>query len=467
MSKTWATSGLDLLLEVGTTRPRASLETALRDAVRDGRLAPGTALPSSRALAVDLGLARNTVAAAYTQLVAEGWLTAQQGSATRVAIGAAANVTRETRRDPARRTPVHHYDLTPGTPDLGGFPRAAWLAATRQALSSAPSARLGYPDPRGLLDLRETLASYLARSRGVRTSSEQVVICSGFTQALALIITVLHGRGATTLAMEAFGLGHHREIVTAHGLGTALLDVDADGADIDSLADADGVLLTPSHQFPLGIALSAQRRATALRWARAAGTVIIEDDYDGEFRYDRKPIGAMQGLAPDLVVYVGTASKALVPALGLAWIAVPPRLIDDVVEAKRLADGYTGLFEQLTLDRFITTGNYDRHVRRSRLRYRRRRDHLIKALAERSPTSSVTGIAAGLHAVVRLGPALHTADEAAIVSRAARAGLDLAGLRRYTHEPDPESPAALVVGYGTPPDHSYLGAVDALCDVLS
>lgn len=470
MSKTWATSGPDLLVELRGMRRRAGLEDALRDAVRGGRLARGTVLPPSRSLAVDLGLSRNTVAEAYAQLVAEGWLSARQGSATRVATNAPTEITpvSELRREP-RRAPVHNYNLTPGTPDLSAFPRTAWLTAARQAMNAAPSAQFGYPDPRGLRELRNTLTHYLARARGVRTTPEQLVICSGFAQALHLLGTVLRRRGARTLAMEAFGLAEHHAIVTASGLATSLLDVDDEGARIGELADldADAVLLTPSHQFPLGVPLSTERRSAALSWARDAGGLIIEDDYDGEFRYDRKPIGAMQGLAPDLVAYVGTASKSLAPGLGLAWLAVPPRLLDDVVDAKRQADGYTGVFEQLTLDRFMTTGGYDRHVRRSRLRYRRRRDQLIERLGQRSVTTTVTGIAAGLHVVLRLGAGLSAADEAAVITRAARAGLDLSGLTKFTHEPRSDAPAALVIGYGTPPDHAYAGSLDALCDVLA
>ena len=221
-------------------------------------------------------------------------------------------------------------------------------------------------------------------------------------QALSLLASTLRRGGARTLAVESHGLSLHRELVRAAGLTTRPVTVDGAGARVDEFGDCDAALLTPSHQFPLGVPLAARRRAAVLEWARARGGLIIEDDYDGEFRYDRKPIGALQGLAPDLVVYAGTASKSLVPALGLAWLVVPLRLLDPVVEAKRLSDGYTGLLEQLTLDEFISSGGYDRHVRRSRLRYRRRRDQLLAALAERTSGITVTGIAAGLHAVAEL-----------------------------------------------------------------
>ena len=464
MSESWANPGVDLLLDLSGARGRAAVENALRDAVRGGRLAAGTLLPSSRTLAAELGLARNTVADAYGQLVAEGWLTARQGSGTRVAERASPDARPASLRLPPSGSGPR-YNLTPGTPDLAGFPRTAWLSATRRAMTAAPNDLFGYPDPRGYLGLRETLASYLARVRGVRTTPDQVVICSGFVQALSLLATTLRRGGARTMAVESYGLDLHRELVRAAGLTTRAVTVDGAGARTDGLGDCGAVLLTPSHQFPLGVLLGARRRAAALQWAREGGGLVIEDDYDGEFRYDRKPIGALQGLAPDLVAYAGTASKSLVPALGLAWLVVPPRLLDAVVEAKRLSDGFTGLLEQLTLDEFIRSGGYDRHVRRSRLRYRRRRDLLVSVLAERTAGITVTGIAAGLHAVLELR-GQRAEDEPAIRSRAARAGLAIQTLSFFRHDPWPDVPAALVIGYATPPAHAYPGTLDALCDTL-
>jgi GntR family transcriptional regulator / MocR family aminotransferase len=464
MQESWANPGVDLLLDLRGARGRAAVENALRDAVRGGRLAAGTPLPSSRALSAELGLARNTVADAYGQLVAEGWLTARQGSGTRVAERARPQARPSSVPPPPSGTRLR-YNLTPGTPDLAGFPRTAWLSAARRAMATAPNGLFGYPDPRGHLGLRETLAAYLARVRGVRATPDQVVICSGFVQALSLLAGTLRRGGARTLAVESHGLSLHRELVRAAGLTTRPVTVDGAGARVDEFGDCDAALLTPSHQFPLGVPLAARRRAAVLEWARARGGLIIEDDYDGEFRYDRKPIGALQGLAPDLVAYAGTASKSLVPALGLAWLVVPLRLLDPVVEAKRLSDGYTGLLEQLTLDEFITSGGYDRHVRRSRLRYRRRRDQLLAALAERTSGITVTGIAAGLHAVAELD-GLRAEDEPGLRTRATRAGLAVQMLSFYRHDPRPDVPAALVIGYATPPAHAYLGAIDALCDTV-
>jgi GntR family transcriptional regulator/MocR family aminotransferase len=472
VSKTWATFTGDLLLELSGTRRRAGLEEAVREAVRGGRLPPGTPLPSSRALAIELGLARNTVADAYGQLIAEGWLAARHGAGTRVAdrIEAGGRHLQLPRRQvPAERYP---YDLRPGVPNLAAFPRSAWSAAARKALAQAPNQALGYPDPRGLPSLRQTLVEYLARVRGVRTTQEHVVICSGFVHALHLLSTALYRgrtRSARGVGIESYGLAIHRDIIEATGLTAFPLAVDDAGARVDELAAADlaAVLLTPAHQFPTGVALAAQRRADVLKWAAEHRSLVIEDDYDGEFRYDARPVGALQSLAPDLVAYIGTASKSLAPGLSLAWLVVPAYALEGVLEAKRLSDHHTGIFEQLTLEEFIRSGGYDKHVRRSRLHYRQRRDELVSVLADRAPDVAVTGIAAGLHAVLQLGRGLHAADEPSICSRASRAGLAVQGLGEFRRTPEPTAPAALVVGYGTPADHAFGGALAALCDVLA
>lgn len=475
----WADVGSDLFLEV-TPGPgvRAALERALREAVRGGRLAPGSRLPSSRVLARDLGLARNTVADAYGQLVAEGWLTARQGSGTRVADRAAPSPA-PPRRPPHRPAPEDPfayaapggappaYDLRPGSPDLSLFPRAAWLAAARRALEAAPHRALGYTDPQGAPELRGALAAYLARTRGVRTDPGLVVVCTGFVQAIGLLGRAVGALGGRRIAVEALGFPDTRRGLEAAGLAVDRLPLDGDGARTDLLGrDADAVLLTPAHQFPTGVPLHPDRRTAAVSWARATGGIVVEDDYDGEFRYDRQPVGALQGLAPDHVVYAGTASKSLAPGLRLAWLAVPPPLLDAVVAEKRLADHHTPVLDQLTLAELIGSGGYDRQVRRARLHYRRRRDRLTAELARCAPDVSVTGIAAGLHAVLELPPRL--ADEAALARRWAAAGLALTALSHFRGPDDPGPyPPALVVGYGTPPDHAFAGALTRLTALLA
>ena len=455
----WATSGIDLHLDRPGPRVRAGLEAALRDAVREGRLGPGLRLPSSRALAADLGIARNTVAEAYGQLVAEGWLIAQQGSGTRVANRPPASEGPPVAASQPRRP---RYDLRPGSPDSAAFPRAAWLSAARRALGAAPADALGYSDPRGLPQLRQALADYLARARGVHASAERIVICAGFTQALGLLCRVLRAQGATTLAIEAYGVQDHRRIVADSGLRVSFLPVDRAGAELAGLRGADAVALTAAHQFPLGVALAPSRRTQAVHWASRTGGIVIEDDYDGEFRYDRQPVGAMQALAPEHVIYAGTASKSLAPGLRLGWLVLPGSLIEPVAEAQALAVRNLSAIEQLTLAELIASGAYDRHIRRSRLSYRRRRDRLLTAVARRIPHAQITGIAAGLHALLTLPDRY---DEADIIARAARHSLALQGLSSFTTAKPPTT--ALVIGYGTPPEHTYTTALARLTAVLA
>ncbi|WNF29061.1 PLP-dependent aminotransferase family protein [Streptomyces sp. C11-1] len=465
MTDSWASFGADLHLEPVGTGLRSGLMEALREAVRSGRLAPGTRLPSSRALAADLGIARNTVADAYGELVAEGWLTARQGSGTRVAQRSAP---RRTRPPAAPARPVRSgpaYTLKPGFPDVSAFPRTAWLRAARKALTAAPDEAFGYGDPRGRVELRTALAEYLARARGVHADPERIVICSGFVHGLALLGRVLRQRRVREVAVESYGLGFHTNLLTDAGLRTPCLPLDERGSRTEELAAmraTGAVLLTPAHQFPTGVPLHPDRRAAAVDWARATGGLILEDDYDGEFRYDRQPVGALQGLDPERVVHLGTASKSLAPGLRLGWMVLPRSLVGEVVAAKGVSEWMSGSPDQLTLAEFIASGAYDRHVRSMRLRYRRRRDQLVAALAERAPGIEVSGIAAGLHAVLEL-PA---GAERSVIQAAAFQGLALEGLARYRHPDAPATRDALVIGYGSPSESAWAGTLDALCRVL-
>jgi GntR family transcriptional regulator / MocR family aminotransferase len=449
-------SGVDLHLDLSGTRVRAGLESALRGAVRDGRLRPGTRLPSSRALAADLGIARNTVAEVYSQLVAEGWLTAQTGSGTSVAPHRAPDSAAAAAARPEVALP--RYDLRAGVPDLSAFPRRAWLATARKVLATTPDHLLGYPDPRGVPPLRAALADYLARARGVTADPAHIVICAGFAHGLAGISRALRSSGASTLAVEAFGHQAHRDIAAGQDLRLRPLPVDGMGAVIGAaIGEADAVLLTPAHQFPLGVTLHPRRRREAAGW----GGVVIEDDYDGEFRYDRQPVGALQTLAPDRVIYAGTASKSLAPSLRLGWLVVPPRLLDAVMA--ELGAGPSAL-DQLILAEFITSGGYDRQIRRARLAYRRRRDRLAAAL--RRQGLHVTGIAAGLQAVLEFS---RTSVERAVIDRARQHGVTIDGLERYRAGESPpagDGRAGLVIGYGRPPEHAFTTALARLCAAL-
>ncbi|WBO67017.1 PLP-dependent aminotransferase family protein [Streptomyces camelliae] len=461
--------GADLHLELsGPGGRRAALIRALREAVRSGRLAPGTRLPPYRSLAADLGVARNTVADAYAELVAEGWLTARQGSGTRVA----------ERAEPLRgavRTPVKarprargpRHDLRQGAPEASAFPRAAWAAAYRRALQAAPSEAFGPGDPAGRRELREALAEYLARARGVRTEPDRIVVCSGFAHALRLLFGQ-GGQGAGgvlrgPLGVEAYGLGFHRELLATAGVRTVPLPLDGDGARVDVLRRERAVLLTPAHQFPTGGPLHPERRAAVIDWARARGTVVLEDDYDGEFRYDRRPVGALQGLDPERVIHIGSVSKSLSPALRLGWMVLPERYVGRVLAAKGEREGWASVLDQLALAEFIVSGSYDRHVRRMRQRYRHRRDRLVAALAAHAPHVEVTGLAAGLHAVLRLPQG----TERSTVKAAAWQGVALDGLAAFRHpQAEPTAGDGLVVGYAASAEHAYGAALEALCTVL-
>ncbi|MET7918310.1 PLP-dependent aminotransferase family protein [Streptomyces avermitilis] len=469
MDDFWSGVGVDLHLEPDVAAGRrAGLERALRDAVRDGRLAPGTRLPATRRLAAELGISRGTAKAAYDQLVAEGYLTARQGAGTEVASLPSASL--ETRGGDAR-TRAPRFDLRPGSPDVGAFPAAAWLRALRRAIATAPSLAYDYGDPRGRIELRTALSGYLGRARGVIAPPERIVITSGYVQGLALLARVLDGG---TVAMEDPGLPFHRNVVRRGGASVVPLPVDERGACTEGLGTESAVVVTPAHQYPTGVTLHPERRRALTDWARARGGLIVEDDYDGEFRYDRQPVGALQGMAPGHVAYLGTASKTLGPALRLGWMVLPPHLVDAVADAKLHSDHHTESIGQLALAEMINSHAYDRHVRTCRLRYRRRRDQLLDRLGKRW---NVRGIAAGLHALVEVP------DESAVVARAEAEGLALGHLGNHWHASAGDGRTAgdghaagderaagrsqgIVVGYGTPRERVYPEALEALGRVL-
>ena len=464
-----STYGADLHLELSGPGLRAGLLEALRQAVRTGRLAPGRRLPSSRSLAADLGVARNTVADAYAELIAEGWLVGRQGSGTRVAMRAEPRRTVPAAAHAGRALGRPAYGLMPGTPDLAEFPRTQWLAAARRSLTAAPNEAFGYGDARGRIELRTVLSDYVSRVRGVYAEPERVVICSGFHHGLQLIARALRARRVRAIAVESYGFDMYRDLLSSVGLRIPPVYVDEHGARTEDLAQLPGVgavLMTPAHQYPTGVALRPDRRAAAVDWARATRGLILEDDYDGEFRYDREPVGALQSLDPDRVVYFGSASKSLAPGLRLAWMVLPEELVPEIVAAKGHVD-WSSALEQLTLAEFIASGAYDRHVRSMRLRYRRRRDQLVAALGQEAPDVRVTGLDAGLQAVVELP----RGSEHSVVQAAARRGLAVSGMAEFRYEATGTGwrlplRDALVVGYAAPSDSAWPGALDALCTVL-
>jgi len=462
----WANSGTrDLHLDLreaitpGARGARELLLTALRDAVRSGRLAAGTMLPPSRSLATDLGLARNTVAEAYAELVAEGWLASRQGAGTWVVNTSGAQLPARPRG--VRVVPTHN--LMPGSPDVSEFPRNEWVASTRRALTNAPTEALRMGDPRGRPELREAVAEYLARVRGVRTSPDAIVICAGTRHGVEVLTRVF--QGDRPIAVEAYGLFIFREAIAAMNMRTVPIGVDKHGAVVAELDELDvpAVLLTPAHHSPLGMSMHSSRRTAVVEWAQRTDGYVIDDDYDGEFRYDRQPIGALQALSPERVAYLGSASKSLSPVLRLGWMVLPTELVEPVVEAGGGDQFYVNGIAQLTMADFISSGGYDKHIRRMRIRYRRRRDTLVEAL---QPFGLGVG---GLNAGLNLLLTLPDGAEHEVLQRAGEANVSLQGLSHMRHPlagPEVPSPDGIVIGFGTPAEHAFPAAVDALCAVL-
>jgi GntR family transcriptional regulator/MocR family aminotransferase len=471
MDLDWSTfPGHDLHLTLQGVGRRSALEEALREAIRSGRLAPTSRLPSTRALAADLGLSRGTVTDAYDQLAAEGWLVARQGSGTRVA---SAPVATDIVRGPdglsgPEPTPVRRFDFQPGRGDLSSFPRQKWMAALRRALREADDAALDYGDPRGLAVLRRALAEYLGRARGLLVDPDRLVVCNGWAQGFALMAEALRDAGVRRVAIEDPSMTRNPASLRRFGLGVVPVPVDQGGADPDALvrrAPVGAMLLTPAHQYPTGATLSADRRAGWIGWAREHDAVLIEDDYDAEFRYDRQPVGALAALDPGHVVYAGTTSKTLAPGLRLGWLVLPPRWLEPVVDLRPIVDRHSGVLDQLALATMITSGAFDQHVRFARTRYRRRRDLLLSLLAHQVPAVTSHGIAAGLHTVVELPGDGPTEDE--VVDHLAGDDVAVLGLAGYRHRVDTGTPPALVVGFATPPEHVFAVAVRALVSSLA
>ncbi|MEW2050028.1 PLP-dependent aminotransferase family protein [Streptomyces sp. NPDC005476] len=459
----------EVLMPAVSAPPRArgrALQTALRDAVRSGRLAQGTRLPSSRDLAADLGVSRGLVTEAYEQLTAEGYLRSGRGAGTWVSD--AVRAARPHARDLAPRTPGARADFVPGTPDLSLFPRAAWAAAQRSVLAGLPHHGLGYPDPRGLPGLRTALAGLLARRRGVVADPERVVVVSGVAQATALLGLALHARGMHTVGVEDPGSPRHGALYAAAGVTAVPLALDDEGLGMDALGSSGvrAVVTTPAHQFPTGIAYSARRRAELLDWARSVDGFVVEDDYDGDFRYDRAPVGALQGLDPERVAYTGSVSKSLAPGLRLGWLLVPEALAAEVVERKRTMDLGHPALDQALFARFVEHGDYDRQLRRCQRAYRERRDALVDALREHFPGARVSGIAAGLHVIAELPPRYGPQER--FLARAAAAGVEVRALADYTHaRAVRDGTVRLVLGYAHMPPERVRDGVRLMAEAVA
>ncbi|WP_345459043.1 PLP-dependent aminotransferase family protein [Actinoallomurus oryzae] len=447
--------------ERGRRRLHDRLAHALRTAIRDGRLVEGAAVPPSRALAEELGCSRWVVTEAYAQLIAEGYLSAQVGSATRVSwTPDTAPPQPHARHAPAR--PPTRYDLAPGLPDLRAFPRRRWADAVRAVTGSALHDDLGLPDPAGHAVLRTTIAQYLRRSRGADAHVASVAVCAGITDGLVRACRALRAEGITDLAVEDPGWGRLRDAATSAGLRAHPVPVDHDGLRVDDLVHtpARAVIVGAAHQFPTCTVLSPARRARLVRWAREVDGFLIEDDYDAEFRYDRHPIAVMQGMDPSRVFLLGSVSKTLSPALGLGWL-VAPAAMTSALRAANLVAVAPPVLDQLALATFIDRGWYDAHLRAARRRFRARRDLLVRTLGAQVPEGRVAGTAAGLHILLHLPDGT---DTRAAVQAAAATGLRLADLDDYRAKRSTEN--ALVLGYGNISDTEIPPAVTLLREAL-
>jgi GntR family transcriptional regulator / MocR family aminotransferase len=460
----WSRNGPELLLglERGSGTPLArQLQERLRDAIRSGRLEHGERLPASRALATQLGVSRGVVVDTYAQLESEGYLRSTQGSGTVVA-----SVAGEAHRSesPPRSRPRFDVDFEYGVPDMRTFPMRDWLWAMGVAGRTATTADLGDELGAGSAQLRTVLAAYLRRVRGAVADPDAVVVCAGFRYGLNLVLRALLAEGVTTVAVEDPGPVDHQEIARRSGMRVVPVPVDELGLDVAALArtPARVVVTTPAHQAPTGVVLAAERRHALVEWANAVDGFVVEDDYDAEFRYDRQPVGAVQGLAPQRVVAMGSTSKTLSPTLRMGWLVCPPRLREAVgVEKQLLGRGAPGL-DQLALAALIESGRFDRHLRQMRALYKRRREALVSSLARYSSDVAVTGLAAGCHAVLRL-PSRVT-EESAVEGCAARS-VAVYGMSRYRSDRGIE-PAELVLGFGNVRESAIVDAMRRVGPVL-
>jgi GntR family transcriptional regulator / MocR family aminotransferase len=453
---------LELLIELDHTSReplRRQLEARLRAAIEDGALPDGTRLPSSRNLAGQLAVSRGVVVDAYEQLIAQGFLISRPRQVPVIRA-------REARRPaPPRPAARYRFMLSPNAPDLSLFPRQLWRQATAEVMRDLPDTELDYPaDARGAATLRTALVDYLSRVRRVRVDLDNLILTLGFLHSLELLFHGLALRGVKHVAVENPSIPEQIAIARAHGIAVRQVPVDQAGLVVAELFDSDAqaVIATPAHQFPLGTVLSPERRRALAVWARQRDALIIENDYAAEFRYDGPPIGAVQGIAPNQTVYIGTTSKTLAPGVRLGWIAAPAEVTSALTDAHlEGSGGFTGLTGHV-FARMLESGRYERHVHRCRREYRRRRDALVETLSLRLPQLQVLGAAGGLHLTLRLPPGC---DADRIAETAGAVGIDIRPLSYYAHTPIQQDPG-LVMGYGRLPLPSVPGFVAALARTI-
>lgn len=441
------------------------LGNGLRQAIRRGQLRPGVRLPSTRTLALQLGCSRWVVVQAYEQLVAEGYLSSRTGSGTRVQN--VHPVAFET-ECPAPPPQTWRYDFRTGIPDLSLFPRSEWVRATRTSLAMAPTSAFDYGEPSGLAQLRSSVADYLGRVRGAVATADDLVITNGAVHALAILSRALRRRGIDRIGVEDPGWIPLRAPFDGSGVTPVPIPVDDEGIDVDGLeaSGARAVLVSPAHAFPFGSTLSPGRRARLLEWADRVNGLVIEDDYDAEYRYDRRPLGVLQGIRPDRVVLIGSVSKSLAPALRIGWMVHPRSWRTLIHTSQGQMDTGVSVVSQLTFSEYLESGGFERHLRRMRKDYAKRRNALVSALADHFPRARLNGVPAGLHLMVDLGSG---ESAPALSERAQQAGVRFYPIDRYflngTVPPRYENGPVIVLGYGSIPSHRIPDGVAALAEV--
>ncbi|TCC04404.1 PLP-dependent aminotransferase family protein [Kribbella soli] len=432
------------------------LTDRLRTAISTGHLPVGTRLPATRTLATDLGLSRGVVTESYQRLTEDGHVSTHGRRGTivvaapmigdvrksegprffgRPSLAVADDVFDRLRDLPAR------IDLTPGVPDLAAFPRSAWLRAERAVLADLESADFGYGDPAGTPTLRRAVAAWLAQYRGITADPDDLIIVAGVAQAIGLVSQMLERHGIHEIAVEDPGSLGSRQHLQNWGMRTPPIPVDDRGLQVDVLRDsgASAVMVTPAHHFPTGVVLDGERRRELIQWATDGG-LVIEDDYDAEHRYDRPPVPALRSMLPDQVIYAGSVSKLLAPALRIGWMLAPPQYKEELIARKRLADlGNAGL-PQLTLAALMESGELERQLRFLRRRHRTRRDAMVSAIRNHLPTATIHGAAAGLHLTITFAEG----DDTELAAAALEAGVKTHPLSWHCQLP--HAPG-LVLGY--------------------
>jgi GntR family transcriptional regulator / MocR family aminotransferase len=448
----------ELLLSIDRDRGGAigrQIEAQLRETISSGLLPMGTALPSSRVLAEDLAVSRGVVTRAYGQLAAEGYITLRQGANPCVnGFSAAGGISAQQQ---SRARDKYRFDLRPDLPDLASFPRNGWLRAQQRALQSASTGDLGSTDGGGLWALRGALAAYLGRSRGVVVQPENLVVTAGTSQALSLITRALVADGVSEIAFENPSCALHHAAVRLAGIEPRGMRIDEQGLIVSELYDAriGAVVVCSTSQFPTGTRLSESRRSALIEWAIGTGGLIIESD--SELRDDNAPVASLQKQAPDRVIYVGSTRKTLGPCSRLGWAVLPERLTPSVRELSASLL-HVSSFDQLAFADFLAQGDYDRHIRKMRDIYRKRRALLVDVLQTELPDSLIGGPALGLHVVMLTG---HSGVARKVCTFARERGVALDAISDHTL-PGYDGSEGLLVGFGQISEAAVPGAVREL-----